>query len=33
MGDDAYGINREIIDRIVAEIGEVVAARRRRSPS
>ncbi|HQU49840.1 MAG TPA: UMP kinase [Casimicrobiaceae bacterium] len=23
MGDDAYGINREIIDRIVAEIGEV----------
>ena len=28
MGDDAYGINREMIDRIVAEIGEVVAARR-----
>src|SRR5664279_6288209 len=24
MGDDAYGINREVIDRIVAEIGEVV---------
>ncbi len=23
MGDDAYGINREVIDRIVAEIGEV----------
>ena len=23
MGDDAYGINRETIDRIVAEIGEV----------
>jgi hypothetical protein len=22
MGDDAYGINREVIDRIVAEIGE-----------
>jgi hypothetical protein len=21
MGDDAYGINREVIDRIVAEIG------------
>src|SRR3984893_16218476 len=24
MGDDVYGINREVIDRIVAEIGEVV---------
>src|SRR3979411_2414801 len=24
MGDDAYGINREVIDRIVAEIAEVV---------
>ena len=24
MGDDAYGIKRETIDRIVAEIGEVV---------
>src|SRR3989440_8939887 len=24
MGDDAYGISREVIDRIVAEIGEVV---------
>src|SRR2546421_12469531 len=24
MGDDPYGINREVIDRIVAEIGEVV---------
>src|SRR5262249_56813614 len=24
MGDDAYGINRGVIDRIVAEIGEVV---------
>src|SRR5258705_3380659 len=24
MGDDTYGINREVIDRIVAEIGEVV---------
>jgi uridylate kinase len=24
MGDDPYGINRETIDRIVAEIGEVV---------
>ena len=23
MGDDAYGINREVIDRIVAEIGDV----------
>ncbi len=23
MGDDAYGINRQVIDRIVAEIGEV----------
>src|SRR5215467_4015637 len=23
-GDDAYGINRGVIDRIVAEIGEVV---------
>ncbi len=23
MGEDAYGINREVIDRIVAEIGEV----------
>jgi uridylate kinase len=25
MGDDPYGINRAVIDRIVAEIGEVVA--------
>ena len=25
MGEDAYGINRETIDRIVREIGEVVA--------
>ena len=25
MGDDSYGINREVIERIVAEIGEVVA--------
>ena len=25
MGQDSYGINREVIDRIVAEIGEVVA--------
>src|SRR5512144_1083606 len=24
MGEDAYGINRHVIDRIVAEIGEVV---------
>jgi hypothetical protein len=24
MGEDAYGINRQVIDRIVAEIGEVV---------
>src|SRR6187455_3534513 len=24
MGEDSYGINREVIDRIVAEIGEVV---------
>src|SRR5438093_1147280 len=24
MGEDPYGINREVIDRIVAEIGEVV---------
>src|SRR5437879_8423111 len=24
MGDDAYGINRQVIDRIVAEVGEVV---------
>src|SRR5260221_12664714 len=24
MGDDPYGINRAVIDRIVAEIGEVV---------
>jgi uridylate kinase len=24
MGNDPYGINREVIDRIVAEIGEVV---------
>src|SRR5260221_7794041 len=23
MGNDSYGINREVIDRIVAEIGEV----------
>ena len=29
MGEDTYGINREVIDRIVAEIGEVHAARRR----
>ena len=28
MGDDAYGIKRETIDRIVAEIGEVRATRR-----
>lgn len=25
MGDDSYGINRQVIERIVAEIGEVVA--------
>src|SRR6478752_8400908 len=25
MGQDSYGINREVIDRIVREIGEVVA--------
>ena len=25
MGDDSYGINREVIERIVAEIGEVVS--------
>src|SRR3990172_3434600 len=25
MGDDAYGINRQTIDRIVSEIGQVVA--------
>ena len=25
MGDDSYGINRAVIERIVAEIGEVVA--------
>jgi uridylate kinase len=25
MGDDSYGINREVIERIVSEIGEVVA--------
>src|SRR5258706_1270724 len=24
MGEDAYGINRQVIDRIVTEIGEVV---------
>ena len=24
MGEDAYGINREVIDRIVAEVGEVI---------
>src|SRR3989338_2607977 len=24
MGDDSYGINREVIERIVAEIAEVV---------
>src|SRR5574340_995383 len=24
MGDDSYGINRDVIERIVAEIGEVV---------
>src|SRR3981081_2489415 len=24
MGDDPYGINREVIDRIVAEIAEIV---------
>jgi uridylate kinase len=24
MGEDAYGINRQVIDRIVAEVGEVV---------
>ena len=29
MGDDAYGINREVIDRIVAEIARGHAARRR----
>ena len=33
MGDDAYGINREVIDRIVAEIARGRAARRRRSRS
>jgi len=26
MGDDAYGINRTIIERIISEIAEVVAA-------
>jgi len=26
MGEDAYGINREVVSRIVGEIGEVVAA-------
>jgi len=26
MGDDSYGINRTVIKRIVAEIGEIVAA-------
>ncbi len=25
MGDDPYGINREVIDRITAEVGDVVA--------
>jgi uridylate kinase len=25
MGDDSYGINREVIDRITTEVGEVVA--------
>src|SRR5574340_140395 len=25
MGEDSYGINRDVIERIVAEIGEVVA--------
>ena len=25
MGEDAYGINRQVIDRIVAEIAEVAA--------
>ena len=25
MGDDAYGINRTIIERIISEIAEVVA--------
>ena len=24
MGDDSYGINRAVIDRIVGEIGEIV---------
>src|SRR3990167_7886642 len=24
MGDDSYGINRDVIERIVAEVGEVV---------
>ena len=33
MGDDAYGIKRETIDRIVAEIADVQRARRARSPS
>ncbi|MDP2155939.1 MAG: UMP kinase, partial [Sulfuricella sp.] len=23
MGDDSYGINRDVIDRIVSEIGDV----------
>ncbi|MEP7329259.1 MAG: UMP kinase, partial [Betaproteobacteria bacterium] len=26
MGDDQYGIKREVIDRIVAEIGDVMRA-------
>ncbi len=33
MGDDAYGIERETIDRIVAEIADVAARRASRSPS
>jgi uridylate kinase len=34
MGADAYGINREVIDRIVAEIAEVTRlASRSRSSS
>ena len=31
MGDDQYGIKREVIDRIVAEIGENGAVPRRRT--
>ena len=31
MGDDAFGINREVVGRIVAEIGDVTRIGRVRS--